>query len=277
MKEKQQVSTKLTIESISRSALDSYKGKNLVFDVAQLVETLDAPSALSGVVKLSDMRGLTIFCLGGILNIIRQQKYYRDYGYKSFQGFLNEYLGLNRSTANDWMAIYVNLVESEVPWNSIKHLGWTKIRLFARCLTKDNWMQWIKVAEERNAAQLRKYVAAEKQKAARLEKAKGNPFIEANLSSHEDIAKDTYESEHEIVAVDSTVESKELTPLVTPEVAVTVRKTYSFLLAVDEQETVEEALALAMVDSETDIKSFALTNICVHFLATYEPSKPGDI
>ncbi len=268
MKENQKKGTKLTPDTISKSLLDSYQGKNLIFEVACVVENLDAETALKKAIDCSDLRGFVVFYMGGILNIIRQQKYYQSQGYKSFKEYLGS-IGLNRSTANDWMAVYVNLVESDVPWESIGHIGWTKIRLFARCLTKDNWQQWIEIAEGRSATELRKYVAAEKLKAASLEKAKGNPFVESNLSTHEDISNGTGETECQPDSVDSATQSKSVKPLVTPEVAVTVKQTYSFLLALDQQETVEEALALAMAESETDFKSVALTNICMHFLATF--------
>ncbi|MEH6467443.1 MAG: hypothetical protein V7722_07405 [Porticoccus sp.] len=270
MKDNLQLSTKLTLKTISGSLLDKYEGENLIKDVGYVIENLDAKSALSAAAKLSNARGLGVFCMGGILTIIREQRCYEELGYESFKQFVEKDLGLARSTANDWIAIYINLVNSEVPWDEISHLGWTKIRLFARYLTKENWKQWIEIAEQNNAMQLRGYVREHVKSAAAIEADKGNPFIDSEVPTQvatDDLAVVSNSSKVEASAASISTDA----PLVTPEVASSVKKKYIFHVPVDDQGTVDDALQQVMIESGTEYPSVALVYLCMNFSSSYDP------
>ena len=119
-------------------------------------------------------------------------------------------LGIPKSTAYEWSDIYINLVEANIPWDQIAHIGWTKIRLFAKCLTKENWKQWIDLAEKNNASVLRKLVS-DKKKAAADSLKEVTPDIENKVSTHvenEESLK-TNETEGEIKKADGGRESED--------------------------------------------------------------------
>lgn len=127
-------------------------------NICHMMENLTKEKALEHAIAASDMRGYSAFHLGAALSVIHNNGWCDFYEYKNIAELARDKFGISKSTTYDYMAIYNSLIESEVAWESIEHLGWTKIRMFARYLTKGNQKEWIEIADTKNAEELREFV-----------------------------------------------------------------------------------------------------------------------
>lgn len=253
--------------------VQSYQGEDLIHDVFDYIDGLDAKSLCDDAKTLSDARGFTVYVLGGILQMLLKTEKYKELGYSSFQQFVDEHLGLTKSSAYDWISIYDNVVESMVPWSQIEHLGWTKIRLFAKCLTPQNASYWIAHAEKMNAAQLRDFVRDQKEIAAEKQVNSGLAHVTQKVSTQVDGegGKTPTPNDAGSCVPATSQHEKQVPPLVTPEVLDTVRIRCTFHLAPDQKGVLEDAIRLMKIECGSEYASVALTNICQYFLATYDP------
>lgn len=108
------------------------------------IENLPENEALDKVAKLLEHTDETWFKLGGILSIISTKGWYK--GYKTFNEYVEHEHGLKPRRAHYWIAIYNSLIESKVPWDKVKGLGWTKLRVIAPILTLANVDTWVEFA-----------------------------------------------------------------------------------------------------------------------------------
>lgn len=100
------------------------------------------------------------FELGSVLSVIQAQGWYQPYA--NFREFVEGEYGINYRKAMYLISIYNNIIESKVPYEKVKHLGWTKLKEIASILTVDNLDKWVKLAEKHTALQLADLVAWEK-------------------------------------------------------------------------------------------------------------------
>jgi len=113
-------------------------------DLVHEIENLPEEDALEKVAKLLEHTDETWFKLGGILSIISTKGWYK--GYKTFNEYVEHEHGLKPRRAHYWIAIYNSLVESKVPWDKVKGIGWTKLRVIAPILTLSNVDTWVEFA-----------------------------------------------------------------------------------------------------------------------------------
>ena len=253
--------------------LGDFKGSGITGDLIEntaiTIEKLNKDQAYQRIKQHSDLGGFNAFCIGGVLSIINSLGWYKDYGHNSFKSFVIEELGISTSTAYDNINIYNKLIESEVSWSSIEHIGWTKIRLFAKCLTQQNVDEWIKVAENMNAEELREYVKHEA-KASLNSPSVVDKYMEVSTqvdnlniqSSEENVGEVIPTSEPPSFLV------KEKPTMVTKKVAENIPMTRTFKLYPDQDEVVKQALEIAKDQLDTKHSNVALTNICMDFLAS---------
>ena len=161
-------SESLVFKNIMGSDSSKDEGGDRIGLVKSYVQDLDEGTALQSAKNCSNVRGFTVFVLGGVLQAIRDNGWHKGYGYQSFKAMAEEGVGLSQSTAYDYIKIYSCLTESGVSWSDIKHIGWTKIRWFAKHLTQDNVAQWIQDAEDKNVVQLKYFVKQEVEKKAKV-------------------------------------------------------------------------------------------------------------
>lgn len=118
---------------------------DLIFDIAHEIEGYTKTKALNAAEKLSEDIESNYFKLGGVLKIIQQQQWFE--GYATFDAFVLERFGFKARKAAYLISIYTNLVDKQIPWAKVGHLGWTKLKDLAPILTKENIDEWVAKAD----------------------------------------------------------------------------------------------------------------------------------
>jgi len=125
-------------------------------DVVQQVSKLGRDDALTLARGLCEETGLTWFKLGGVFSVIRQNHWYEPYD--SFRSYVEQEHGIKYRTASYWVEIYDHLVETNIPWDAVEVLGWTKISVMLSVLDGDNYQGWIEFAEDHTVHQIQEAV-----------------------------------------------------------------------------------------------------------------------
>jgi hypothetical protein len=141
------------VTETGKTSFSTVGQSDLIVDTIHQVETLTKENAFAEAHTLVDAGVFSNFKLGGILCKIYGQEDWL--GGQSFKTVLEqEFPQIKYRKANYLMNIYTNLVESEVVWSQVGHLGWTKLKELAPILTKDNVDAWVKKAESMTVLQL---------------------------------------------------------------------------------------------------------------------------
>lgn len=131
-----------------------------VFEVvSEACENLDKDEAFARVEYLLNGMYFDYFQLGGVLNLIQENEWFREEGYQNFNEFIDDRYGLHYRKARYLIKIYVGLVESGVPWDKVKHLGWTKLKELVDILTVENVDSYAAKADSMTVLQIRQWVA----------------------------------------------------------------------------------------------------------------------
>jgi hypothetical protein len=89
-----------------------------------------------------------------ILKTVFDRKYYRDYNFGSFESWVQEELNFGYRTAR-YMVEVANAVErSNVSWDQVSDIGWTRLKLIASVLNQDNTEDWLDVARTHSTRDL---------------------------------------------------------------------------------------------------------------------------
>jgi len=211
------------VEAVTDTKSDS---SDLIVATAHEVENLKEEKAFKLIPQLLDSSAQSDFKLGGVLSIIQREGWYGDRGYENFRAYVEAECGLNYRKAMYLIAIYNSLVESGVKWESVKGLGWTKLKELASIVTVDNVDEWVAIASEMTVLQLQEYI---KSKSAGAAPGTGETKAKAQAE-----AKKTM--------------------------------TVTFKVHADQKETIKAALAKAKHESGTDVDTVALEHICLDFL-----------
>lgn len=132
--------------------------QDVIVDLVHEVETLNEKDARSLVASLADHSEKTFFKLGGVLSVIQKNGWFQPYG--TFRDFVEKEHGINYRRAVYWTSIYNKLVESKVPWDKVKSLGWTKLITLSDVLTEENVDEWVSIAKSQTVLQLTETVKA---------------------------------------------------------------------------------------------------------------------
>jgi len=143
---------------------------DLIVETAHELENLKKDVAFKLVSELAENVDYTYFKLGGVLSVIQSNNWYGDEGYETFRSFVETEYGIHYRKAMYLVAIYNGLVDSGVTWDSVKGLGWTKLKELAHLLTPQNVKKWVKVASDLTVLQLIEYI--KEQNKGTLEKGK---------------------------------------------------------------------------------------------------------
>ena len=241
-------------------------GQDIIVEVCHRIENLDSDQAKKALDLCAEARGFNTFIFGGVLSVIRSNKWYENYDYKSFQDMVINGLAMSTSAAYDYIKIYDCLIDAGVCWPKVQHIGWTKIRLFARYIKEGNIDEWIEVAAKMNAGELHQFaksLAEEVAKKALVPKHIGYAIEEESTHVDTSAANDDNHSENG--------EETEKMALVTEEAALKTQQTKTFKFYPEQLEIVEMAIKMAMKDSGTSYRSVALERICISFVESYQP------
>lgn len=134
------------------------KTGNLIFDIATEVEGLTKTKALNMADRLAEDIETNYFKLGGVLKVIRTQQWFE--GYPTFDAFVLERFGFRGRKSYYLMDIYTHLVDKQVPWEKVAHVGWTKLKDIAEYLTPENVDEWAAKAASMTVSQLDAHLKA---------------------------------------------------------------------------------------------------------------------
>lgn len=233
---------------------------DLIEEVSHRIENLTADDAMVCMMRCIEARGFNAFALGGALAVINENGWYKNYGFPSFKAMVGEALGISTSSAYDYMNIYINLVNSGVAWDAIHHIGWTKIRLFAGYLTKDNVSAWIAHAGKMNAEELREYARGQAKETIEISLSPKYAGETLKVSTHVDTQSQSKEQ------VDDEPEPSHKVIMVEEQAALKMKRYKRFQLYPDQEVIVVDALNKAKKEGETDYDSVALMYICMAYL-----------
>jgi hypothetical protein len=125
-------------------------------DLVSSLEHLKENEAKQLVGRLAEETDFTWFKLGGVLALIQENSWFAPYN--SWREYVEQEHGMDYRKALHWVDIYTRVVENKVPYEKIKHLGWTKLSIIARVLTGENYKEWVKLAENNKTLQLSEFV-----------------------------------------------------------------------------------------------------------------------
>ena len=129
-------------------------------DTIHEVSGIEAGDALELVRELVDSIEENSFRLGGILNTINAYGWYSELGYTNFKAYVESETDLSYRKAMYLIGTYQALTESAIPWERVKHLGWTKLKELAPHLTLENIDKILADVEGMTVIQIQEYVKA---------------------------------------------------------------------------------------------------------------------
>jgi hypothetical protein len=133
---------------------------DLIQSTSEEVEKLTKAKAFKLARKLIDDTEFNYFRLGGVLAVIHSNEYWKGDGHESFKDFVDAEFGMHPRKALHLISIYTNLVNSGVEWDSVKDVGWTKLKEIASLLTPENVEEWVQRAKDLTTLQLIEYIRA---------------------------------------------------------------------------------------------------------------------
>lgn len=148
-------------QAVAATAKAKAKGTgNLIHDIAVDIENLTKAKALHRAEKLAENIDGSYFELGGLLKLIAAQQWYE--GFPTFEAYVQEKFGYGVRKANYLIGIYTHLVDNQIPWEKVAHLGWTKLKDLTEVLTLENLDDWVSKAEKVTVMELQALIKASK-------------------------------------------------------------------------------------------------------------------
>lgn len=194
-------------------------------NIVTAIENMGREASLKAVEELSEQSGYAMFKQGGLFARIKSQGWYDPFD--SFEEWVAQVHGMAKRKAQYSIAIYENLVNSEIPFEKVKGLKWSKLKEIAPIMTKETADEWIEKAQTMNVSNLIEEVKAHKKAMAAAitgEQADGAELVKKVI-------------------------------------------TRSFKLYEDQAEVVETAIDRAKHDTGADENNQALEAICLSYLA----------
>jgi hypothetical protein len=208
-----------------------------ITETAFFVENLIKGDAYLLVPTLLDNINFDYFKLGGVLSVIRDNKWWQqDYGAEMpFNKFLELKFGLHYRKAMYLIQIYNDLLASGVKWEQVHDVGWTKLKEISSILSTENVDEWVAAARELTTIELAEKVA--KYKMGKLE----------------------------------------TSGLVPVETAEKVTESMSFKVHKDQKDTIQMAIVKAKSEADTEYDAVALEAICLNYLSGGKTTKPKSL
>lgn len=149
-------------ETVKTKPAKAKKETDLIVQLVAEISNMSAEDAISAVPDLLNGADENHFKMGGVLSIIQANKFFKTDEFDNFKDFVEAKFGLQYRRAMYWIQIYGSLVESGVPWDKVKDVGWTKLRDLASILTLDNVDEWVARAMDLTTIQLQDAIAKAK-------------------------------------------------------------------------------------------------------------------
>jgi len=124
--------------------------------VQQIEHITDPQQAQEYAHALVEADGFNAFRIGGVLNRINEEGWFS--GYPNFREYVENELNFSYRKARYCIQIYNGLLESQVSWDEVKELGWTKISKIIPVLSAENVHEWVETAKNSTVPQLEQHV-----------------------------------------------------------------------------------------------------------------------
>lgn len=109
------------------------------------INGMEKGDALNKAEELVNRQSETYFYLGGVFRRIVDQKAYEEKGYTSFQEYVENEFDFKVRHAHNMVSIYTTLTESEIPWDKVRPIKFTKLIVLCEhnLLTPESADEWV--------------------------------------------------------------------------------------------------------------------------------------
>jgi hypothetical protein len=128
-------------------------------------ESMEHRAAVDHLKHAAAMRAISEFTMGETMNYVQDNRWYESEGYKDFDSFVENIVGVPKSTAHHWMRIVETMAQLRIDAKIGSEIGLTKLRLVAPYLTEDNRDEWLNIARQLTLGQLRGRIGYERHRA----------------------------------------------------------------------------------------------------------------
>lgn len=143
--------------SVTKPKEGEVLGPDLLVKISQEVESIKtADKALTYFNTAQDDAKLGWFRVGAALSVIQENGWFGESD--SFREFVAANTDMRYRHAAYYVSTYRRIVETNIPWEKIKHLGYTKVMRLAAILDEDNWEGWVKYAEAHTVREIMRAV-----------------------------------------------------------------------------------------------------------------------
>lgn len=138
--------------------------KDKIADAVKVIENYSEDQAHKALLNKINNRDNEAFEIGGVLSLVQRNNWFK--GYANLKEYCANEFGLDYRKAMYYIGIYNNLLDSGVSWDSVKHLGWTKLSRLSQVMTKDNAAEWIEKAKNMTVVALEQAIKGNKSSSA---------------------------------------------------------------------------------------------------------------
>lgn len=133
---------------------------DFIVDTANKIKDLSKTKAINRVVSLLAAEGDSDFEIGGLLLSINNNSWFD--GHESFDEMVEKKFGMHPRKGRYLMTIFKELTDKQIPWDTVKGLGWTRLRELAQkgVLTIENVDEWVAKAANLSVVELIKVLKA---------------------------------------------------------------------------------------------------------------------
>lgn len=146
-------------EKAETSEATTIGSEDQIVQIAHEVENIKEDKAFKLIPSLLEDIDRNQFKIGGLLSKINAEGWYQDKGFETFKAFVEATYGMKYRKAMYLIEIYNSLVEAGIPWDKVKHLGWTKLVEIIKHLTLENVDEWLLAVEGLTTEQIKELVA----------------------------------------------------------------------------------------------------------------------
>lgn len=126
---------------------------DLFVSTTQKLEGMTKAKLLSYAEELATSIDTNYFTLGGALKKIHENGWFEPYA--TFEDYVAQVYGFQSRKARYLMDIYQQLTFHMIPWDTVKVLGWTKLKELAPILSVDNVDEWVNKAKDITVLELK--------------------------------------------------------------------------------------------------------------------------
>lgn len=119
------------------------------------IENLSEEESNKRVIDLSEDIEFNYFKLGGVLAHIKDRQLFDKDVHSTFRDKVEDDFGMKYRKADYLINIFLNIVNSGVPFTKVQQIGWTKLKEIAHLLTEDNVDDWVEKAQSMNVSTLK--------------------------------------------------------------------------------------------------------------------------